>query len=57
MRSVSLERLTGAYGAEMGHVWLPWVGRFSSDSWSAWSSGAGEGLKAVGVALGREIQQ
>lgn len=49
MKSVLLERLTGASGVEMGHICLARVGRLNSDRWFTWFSNAGEGMKHVCV--------
>lgn len=56
MRSVWLERLIGASGAEVGHIWLIWVWGLNSDSWFTWFSHAGEGIKHVCVYV-REHQR
>lgn len=54
-RIALLEKLTGVSGAEMGCIWLTWVGRLNSDRWFVWFSNEGEGMKHVCVCV-RECQ-
>lgn len=55
VKSVLLERLTGASGVEMGRIHLARVGRLNSDRWFTWFSNAREGMKHICVRV-RERQ-